>query len=126
MVHWYLGEGGWHFATPAEASASSEITAAPEKITGANYLKDLYFKAEPEYSGRYTVPVIWDKKTGTIVSNESSEIIRFLYTEFDDLVDDEKKGVTYYPEKLAKEIDEFNDWVYDTVNNGVYKSGFAT
>ncbi|KAL7269272.1 S-glutathionyl-(chloro)hydroquinone reductase [Rhizina undulata] len=98
----------------------------PDRINGAKFLKDLYFKANPNYEGRYTVPTLWDKKLQTICSNESSEILRFLYTEFDDLIAEDKKGVTFYPEEKRKEIDEFNEWLYDTVNNGVYKSGFAT
>jgi len=70
--------------------------------------------------------VFWDKKLGTIVNNESSEIIRFMYTEFDDLVDEKYKGLNYYPEKYRDKIDELNEWIYDKINNGVYKSGFAT
>jgi len=72
------------------------------------------------------VPVLWDKKTESIVNNESSEIIRMFYTEFDSLLPEEKRGITFYPKKFGKEIDEINDWVYNTVNNGVYKCGFAT
>jgi putative glutathione S-transferase len=128
VVHWHLGEGGWHFATSEEAKDENDplVVTAPESVVGANFLKDLYFKANPEYSGRYTVPTLWDKEKQTIVSNESAEIIRFLYTEFDELLPEEQKGKTFYPDHLAKQIDEFQDWVYDTVNNGVYKAGFAT
>ncbi|PWW73404.1 hypothetical protein C7212DRAFT_333980 [Tuber magnatum] len=126
VVHWHLGENGWRFGTIEEAAEHPEVTVSPETNTGASFLRDLYFKARPDYDGRYTVPTLWDKKNKTIVSNESSEIIRFLYTEFDDLVDESRKGVTYYPEELRKGIDELNEWVYATVNNGVYKAGFAT
>ncbi|KAL0638594.1 S-glutathionyl-(chloro)hydroquinone reductase [Maublancomyces gigas] len=126
VVHWHMGEGGWHFATPDEATSSPEIAAQPEQLTGAYYLKDLYFAANPVYDGRYTVPVLWDTKHKTICNNESSEIIRLLYTEFDDLVDAAHKNVTYYPAGLATAIDDINTWIYDTVNNGVYKAGFAT
>lgn len=75
---------------------------------------------------RYTVPVIYDTKLGEIVNNESSEIIRFLNTGFNSLLSGEKKDLDLYPEHLKKEIDELNEWVYNLVNNGVYKSGFAT
>ncbi|RUS31609.1 hypothetical protein BC938DRAFT_477454 [Jimgerdemannia flammicorona] len=81
--------------------------------------------SDPEYSGRFTVPVLWDKKHSTIVNNESSEIIRMFNTVFDDVVP-QTRGLTYYPEHLRPEIDSINEWIYDTVNNGVYKCGFAT
>ncbi|KAA8893163.1 glutathione S-transferase [Sphaerosporella brunnea] len=122
VVHWHMGEQGWRFGTDGEP----EIEQAPEPVVGARFLKDLYLTAKPDYDGRYTVPTLWDKKLSTICSNESSEIIRFFYTEFDDLLPEEKRGNPYYPEELRPKIDEFNEWVYDTVNNGVYKSGFAT
>ena len=91
----------------------------------------MYEKAEPGYEGRYTVPVLWDKKQETIVNNESSEIIRMFYSEFDALLPEEARessqpGGGFYPVHLRKKIDEMNEWVYDTVNNGVYKTGFAT
>ena len=90
----------------------------------------MYKKADPDYEGRYTVPALWDKKTETIVNNESSEIIRMFYSEFDDLLPEECResahpGGGFYPERLRKEIDAMNEWVYETVNNGVYKTGFA-
>ncbi|KAF9917310.1 S-glutathionyl-(chloro)hydroquinone reductase [Lobosporangium transversale] len=114
VVHWHLQENGWPFRDDYQDS-----------LYGSKFIKDLYFKAQPDYSGRYTVPVLWDKKTQTIVNNESSEIIRMLNTAFDKLVP-EKAGVNFYPPNLQSEIDSVNEWVYDTVNNGVYKSGFAT
>lgn len=94
-------------------------------------MQDLYKKADPGYEGRFTVPALWDKKTETIVNNESSEIIRMFYSEFDTLLpehlrEDQKPGGGFYPKGLRKEIDEMNEWVYNTVNNGVYKTGFAT
>lgn len=82
-------------------------------------VRDLYRHANPEYDGRLTVPALWDKKLETIVSNESSEIIRMFNTEFDGLLSDDKKGVNLYPDHLRKDIDEANDWIYESVNIGV-------
>ncbi|KAK9478648.1 glutathione S-transferase [Lipomyces japonicus] len=121
IVDWYLGEKGWKFSDPSETPG-----ATIDPINGAKYLSELYFKADADYDGRYTVPVLWDKKLNTIVNNESSEIIRIFNTAFDDLVEPKYKHVTYYPQDLQKKIDELNEWVYDTVNNGVYKAGFAS
>ncbi|PIL23138.1 hypothetical protein GSI_14447 [Ganoderma sinense ZZ0214-1] len=97
-----------------------------DPLYGSSYLKELYLKANPEYKGRFTVPVLWDKKTETIVNNESSEIIRFFNTAFNHLLPADKAALDLYPEPRRKEIDELNEWVYNTVNNGVYKAGFAT
>jgi len=115
IVHWYMGENGWTFQIGDGT--------APDIVNGAEYLYQVYTAAKSDYSGRVTVPVIWDKKTKTIVSNESSEIIRMLNTAFEDIG---AKPGDYYPEALRLEIDGLNDRIYDTVNNGVYKSGFAT
>lgn len=89
------------------------------------HLRDIYFGVDPEYKGRFTVPTLYDIKTNSIVSNESSEIIRMLYTEFDDLISPEKAKVDLFPKDLQKQIEETNDWTYPDINNGVYKSGFA-
>jgi putative glutathione S-transferase len=115
VVHWHMAENGWTFE-PAEG-------VIPDSINHADFLHQVYTAAVPDYSGRVTVPILWDKKTNTIVSNESSEIIRMLNSAFDGI------GATpgyYYPENLRGEIDEINDRIYSTVNNGVYKAGFAT
>ncbi|EPS43708.1 hypothetical protein H072_2287 [Dactylellina haptotyla CBS 200.50] len=122
VVHWHLEEKGWRFAEKSENIPD----AGPDELNGAKFLRDIYFGANAGYTGRFTVPVLWDSKLKTIVNNESSEIIRMLYTEFDGLVGDKYKGLTYYSAENAKQIDEMNDWIYDTINNGVYKSGFAT
>ena len=87
------------------------------------YLHQVYTSAHAQYSGRVTVPVLWDKKNQTIVNNESSEIIRMFNSAFDDLVG---KHSDYYPERSRAEIDEINQLVYDNINNGVYRAGFAT
>ena len=129
-------EGGWHFvspsnaqSTPAPASAHSSDTfpaADADPLYSSKHLSDLYFRVESDYSGRYTVPIVWDKKNETIVNNESSEIIRFFNTGFNDQLTGEVKTLDLYPEALRAEIDDLNGWVYNDVNNGVYKSGFAT
>ncbi|KAI8924618.1 glutathione S-transferase, C-terminal [Entophlyctis helioformis] len=120
VVDWHLASDlGWHFSSPDVTPGATE-----EPLYGFKYLHELYYKANPDYSARFTVPVLWDKKLGTIVNNESSEIIRILNTAFDQW--SSAPGVTYYPEHLRPQIDAINSWVYDTVNNGVYKCGFAT
>ena len=115
VVHWYMAENGWTFA---EGDG-----VIPDPIHDADYMYQVYQAADASYTGRVTVPVLWDKEKQTIVSNESADIIRMLNSAFDGI------GATegdYYPEPLREEIDEINARVYDTVNNGVYKSGFAT
>ncbi|KAF5657937.1 glutathione S-transferase [Fusarium heterosporum] len=127
VVHWHLGEGGWRFVSQDEDIPGDNVIPDPIKgHEGFTHLKDVYFESEKEYDGRYTVPVLFDKKTNRIVSNESSEILRMLGTEFDDLLDEKYKSVQLYPEDLQKEIDEAHEWQYNNINNGVYKSGFAT
>lgn len=94
-----------------------------DTVNQADYLYEVYLAADSNYSGRVTVPVLWDKQTQTIVNNESSEILRMLNSAFDEI--GAKEG-DYSPEALLDEIDQMNELVYDNVNNGVYKSGFAT
>ena len=115
VVHWYMAENGWTF----EAGHG----VIPDNVNGAEFMHQVYTKAEPEYSGRVTVPVLWDKKMGTIVSNESSEIIRMFNSAFDGVG---ARGEDYYPKVLRTQIDKLNDRIYNTLNNGVYRCGFAT
>ncbi|MDX1481251.1 MAG: glutathione S-transferase family protein [Woeseiaceae bacterium] len=115
VVDWYMGENGWTFR--------ERDGVVPDPLYAADYLYEIYQKADPNFTGRVTVPVVWDKKNETIVNNESAEIIRMLNSAFDEagaLPGD------YYPEELRSEIDDVNDRVYHTLNNGVYKCGFAT
>ena len=86
-----------------------------DPLYDSKFLRELYFKVNPNYDGRFTVPVVWDKKTEQIVNNESSEIIRFFNSEFNSLLDDEHAKIDLYPESARAEIDDQNDWVYNTV-----------
>jgi glutathionyl-hydroquinone reductase len=116
---------GWRFATPDETVPGANTIPDPHHPS-FSHLREIYFDNEPNYEGRFTVPVLFDKKTNRIVSNESSEIIRMFYYEFDDLLAEEYKKIDLFPENLRKEIETTNEWTYNDVNNGVYKSGFAT
>jgi len=95
----------------------------PDPLMGAKYLYEIYLRADPSYTGLVTVPTLWDRKRSTIVSNESSEIIRMFNSAFDDVG---AKPGDYYPEELRTEIDEVNELVYHAINNGVYRTGFAS
>lgn len=115
VVNWLMAEHGWTF------EPGPGVT--PDEVNHASYLYEVYVRAQPGYTGRVTVPVLWDKRRGTIVSNESSDIIRMLNSAFDGV------GAApgdYYPADLRPEIDRLNERIYDTVNNGVYQAGFAT
>ncbi|WP_296474668.1 glutathione S-transferase family protein [Roseinatronobacter sp.] len=115
-VHPEMLDDGWTFATDFDG-------ATGDKLHGAKFMREVYTRADPQISGRVTVPVLWDKAQGKIVSNESAEIIRMLNSAFDGLTGNTDD---YYPENLRSQIDEVNARIYDEVNNGVYKSGFAT
>ncbi len=115
IVDSLMKENGWEF--------KKRNGATGDKLFGSDYLWQVYTRADPKYSGRVTVPVLWDKQQNTIVSNESAEIIRMFNSAFNDLTGSTED---FYPEDLREGIDEINAEIYDTVNNGVYKSGFAT
>ena len=110
-----LTDQGWRFGNGFPGAQS-------DPINGATYLHEIYTRAEPSYSGRATVPVLWDKKTGTIVNNESADIIRMFNSGFGALA----SGPDLYPEDLAESIDALNQMIYPGLNNGVYRAGFAT
>ncbi len=108
-------ENGWEFGDDA-----SEFS---DHLFQQKYMYQLYLKAAPDYQGRVTVPVLWDKKNKTIVNNESSEIIRIFNSAFNDLTDNNDD---FYPTELQTDIDSINERIYHTINNGVYRAGFAT
>jgi putative glutathione S-transferase len=115
VTHWLMAEQGWSFS-PGES-------VIPDPLFNSRYLHEIYTRADAHYTGRVTVPVLWDQHTQTIVNNESSEIIRMFNSAFDGIG---ARAGDYYPKELRDEIDELNARIYDTVNNGVYKAGFAT
>ncbi|WP_029352556.1 glutathione S-transferase family protein [Bosea sp. 117] len=120
VVDPFMGEEGWVFADHAERRTEG---ATADEVLGRQRLYEVYLAADPHFSGRVTVPVLWDKLRGTIVNNESAEIIRMFNAAFDAFTDDRHD---YYPAPLRAEIDALNAEIYDKVNNGVYKAGFAT
>ena len=118
VVHWHMAENGWSFG-----NEDGDDAVTGDRVLGKDFLHQVYTAAKPDYTGRVTVPVLWDKRENTIVSNESAEIIRMLNTAFDAWGDAESD---FYPEALRAEIDAVNEPIYHRVNNGVYKAGFAT
>lgn len=116
VVHPDMLDDGWTFATDFDG-------ATGDPLFGSRFLRDIYTRADPRYTGRVTVPVLWDRKTGTIVSNESSEIIRMFNSAFDGITGNTDD---YWPRDLRDRIEEVNRRIYETVNNGVYKCGFST
>ena len=116
VVHPDMLADGWEFRTDYPG-------ATGDTLYGLTFARDLYIKANPETSGRVTVPILWDKSRETIVSNESAEIIRMFNSAFDDITGNRDD---YWPQDLREAIEPVNARIYDTVNNGVYKSGFAT
>ena len=115
VVNPRLTDQGWQFG--------GYPGAEEDTLNGARYMHELYTRADPQISGRATVPVLWDKHTGTIVNNESADILRMLNTAFTEIVD---QGPDLYPAALAGEIDRLNGYLYTDLNNGVYQAGFAS
>ncbi|MEQ8388667.1 MAG: glutathione S-transferase family protein [Alphaproteobacteria bacterium] len=111
---------GWRFGGP---SGGGEAGTTEDRVNGFTHLREAYLKADPEYAGRFTVPLLWDTRQQTAVNNESSEIIRMFNDAFQALTDVDDD---YYPEAERAEIDRLNAYVYENVNNGVYRAGFAT
>lgn len=116
VVHPDMLADGWTFATDFQG-------ATGDTLHGLNFLREVYLKDNPNQSGRVTVPILWDTQTDTIVSNESAEIIRMFNSAFDAITDDQQD---FWPAPLRAEIEQFNTRIYTSVNNGVYKAGFAT
>jgi glutathionyl-hydroquinone reductase len=111
----FMGEDGWAFY--------DEPGVIPDSVNGVYYLREVYARADPGYTGRVSTPVLWDKETGTIVNNESREIVRMLDTEFGAFA---TTNADFFPEDFRHDIDEMIEAIYEPVNNGVYRSGFAT
>jgi glutathionyl-hydroquinone reductase len=111
----FMGEDGWAFY--------DEPGVVPDSVNGAHDLREIYAKADPDYTGRVTTPVLWDRETATIVNNESREIIRMLDTEFGEFA---TTDADFLPEGLRDEVDATIDAIYEPANNGVYRAGFAT
>ncbi|MDE8558446.1 glutathione S-transferase family protein [Pantoea vagans] len=115
VVEPQLGAQGWRFGNFPGAQ--------PDPLNNAQYLHEIYTRVAPDYTGRATVPVLWDRKTATIVSNESADIVRMFNSGFGDLADNR---IDLYPAALRAEIDALNESLYPRLNNGVYRAGFAT
>ena len=114
VVDHHMGEDGWRF--------SENPGAIPDSVNGKALLREVYLAAHPNYTGRVTVPVLWDKASGAIVNNESAEIMRMMDTAFDDVGD---ARADFYPGRLAGKVDQAIQDIYNPINNGVYRAGFA-
>jgi putative glutathione S-transferase len=115
VVDHYRENDGWEFSPEKDGCTE-------DHVNGFDYLRETYVAADPDYTGRPTVPVLWDKERETIVNNESKEIMRMLDTEFDSVAD---RDVTLYPEGYREEVDATIEDIYEPINNGVYRAGFA-
>lgn len=115
VVDAHMTDDGWHF--------SSKPGAIPDTVNNCNFMREIYTLADPRYTGRVTVPVLWDRQTSTIVNNQSLEVMRILDTEFNEIAESSRG---FYPPELSKEIDAAIEAIYEPINNGVYKAGFAT
>ncbi|WP_299569498.1 glutathione S-transferase family protein [uncultured Shewanella sp.] len=124
VVEPHMLTNGWEFKGPNQSQTAHSIAGAQkEPLFNKDFMYQIYQLAKPDYNGRVTVPVLWDKQQNTIVSNESSEIIRMFNFAFNHITGNEDD---YYPDQLRSEIDALNDIIYANINNGVYRSGFAT
>lgn len=117
IVHPHMGDDGWFFSDDYPG-------AVPDTVNHTQFLRDIYLKAEPDFTGRVTVPVLWDKQTQTIVNNESRDIIRMFDHECNAIANN--SSVDLCPAKLQQQVDEAMDAIYQPINNGVYRAGFAT
>jgi putative glutathione S-transferase len=118
-----MGDQGWSFINDHPIAEQYNHQVITDSINHTDFLHQIYTKADKHYNGRVTVPVLWDKKTQTIVNNESAEIIRMFNSAFDQVGAKERD---YYPAAKRQQIDELNEYIYNTINNGVYRAGFAT
>ncbi len=116
VVHPYLTDKGWSFDTKFAGTTG-------DTVGGKDYLQQVYLESTPDYTGLITVPVLWDKQLHTIVNNESADILRMMNSAFDAF--SHSPALDLYPEALRNEIDAINEWIYPSINNGVYRSGFA-
>ncbi|WP_299491785.1 glutathione S-transferase family protein [uncultured Shewanella sp.] len=134
VVHAHMGEHGWRFGTINEGRAVNDLhmslfhsldehMASQDDVNGKQYLHQVYTQSVPDFTGRVTVPILWDKKTHQIVSNESSEIIRMFNSAFDEIGAIEGD---FCPNAKLAQIDDMNNVIYPSINNGVYRAGFAT
>jgi len=120
------GWPGWQFNVKEDQGTDRWYEGATlDRLFGSKFLHEVYFKAEKEYKGRYSVPVLWDKKLDTIVNNESAELLRDLQTAFNSLLPPDLADITLYPDELREDIDRISDWMQPDLNTGVYKAGFA-
>ena len=116
------GWPGWQFNHPENGDYEG---ATVDHLFGSKYMHEVYFRADPHYKGRYSVPALWDKQTNTIVNNESSNLMRDLQTCFNDLLASQMAALSFYPEHLCQQIDQASIWMQRDLNTGVYKAGFA-
>lgn len=121
VVHPDMHDKGWSFQH--DDSAASEYQTTGDTLYDCEFMSEIYHKSDADYQGNITVPVLWDKQKQVIVSNESADIIRMFNSEFNHLTGN---TLDFYPEHLRHSIDEVNEWIYHDINNGVYKTGFAT
>ena len=114
--------GGWRFPATNDEYPGATV----DNLFGSKFLSEVYFKDDKEYKGKYSVPLLWDKKTNRIVNNESAEMLRWLPDAFNSLIEDEEiRNIDLYPESVRQKIDEITPWMQSHINSGVYKAGFA-